>query len=245
MKLETVQLKHGDVEVLLDGKYLDGHIMQGTLCKFCGWGPLLYTYSGDSEYCVLCNRWISTPCGDPHCDFCQTTQNPPLPQMQGQRYEGPTPQAVNMYQVVQQGHPFIRAIPPRIQIVTIEKVDTPYKPLFSFPEMLEEDRRRLFILIDGKKVEGCMGSFNRSKCCPHCGDQPILWNDVHQAHFCAYCNQWLEPTCQDEECQLCLNRQERPLPSIQGEVFPLDPNVHGVSLDSYAKRQFKPRRKRR
>ena len=42
-----------------------------------------------------------------------------------------------------------------------------------------------------------------------CGSE-VQYNSEYDAYYCELCNQWLEKTCDDPECDYCINRPEKP-----------------------------------
>lgn len=40
----------------------------------------------------------------------------------------------------------------------------------------------------------------------------VEYADLYDAYFCRDCNEWLEATCNDPDCEECAERPERPLP---------------------------------
>ena len=41
-------------------------------------------------------------------------------------------------------------------------------------------------------------------------DQPISYNERHDAYFCSTCDKWLENPCGDPLCCYCSKRPEKP-----------------------------------
>lgn len=45
--------------------------------------------------------------------------------------------------------------------------------------------------------------------CPRCGEDGV--RDVeHDAYYCRGCDEWLEPGCNDIDCEFCVGRPDRP-----------------------------------
>jgi len=63
------------------------------------------------------------------------------------------------------------------------------------------------VLINGYLVAGWIDEST----CPACTHAAVL-HLLHDARFCAYCNQWLDRACGDATCVYCAGRPERPLP---------------------------------
>lgn len=51
----------------------------------------------------------------------------------------------------------------------------------------------------------------KAKPCRRCGGLDVLRDKAHDVHYCGRCNVWLEPTCDDPNCDFCLGRPEKPL----------------------------------
>ena len=50
----------------------------------------------------------------------------------------------------------------------------------------------------------------------------INYSRKYNTHYCEKCNSWLEETCEDPDCEFCVNRPERPLnvshlPRVEGD----------------------------
>jgi hypothetical protein len=43
-----------------------------------------------------------------------------------------------------------------------------------------------------------------------CGDEGT-YSDAVDAYYCARCNEWCEPRCDDPECWYCADRPEKPI----------------------------------
>jgi hypothetical protein len=39
----------------------------------------------------------------------------------------------------------------------------------------------------------------------------ISYSVEYDAHYCAECNKWTESTCDDANCEYCVNRPDKPL----------------------------------
>jgi hypothetical protein len=63
-----------------------------------------------------------------------------------------------------------------------------------------------WIIIDGVRVEGHM----TEECCPSC-NRPLIYHETYDAHFCAFCNRWIEEACGDPKCAFCRDRPCFPL----------------------------------
>ncbi len=46
--------------------------------------------------------------------------------------------------------------------------------------------------------------------CPDCSSEKVYYHD-YDAKFCPNCNKWLEKRCNDETCDYCSIRPEKPL----------------------------------
>lgn len=46
--------------------------------------------------------------------------------------------------------------------------------------------------------------------CSKCSIE-ITYDATFDAHYCANCNEWLEPTCRDTDCDYCKYRPEKPI----------------------------------
>lgn len=49
----------------------------------------------------------------------------------------------------------------------------------------------------------------KARRCPDC-DRPRQFSFRHDAHYCPYCEKWLEPGCADPLCIFCAQRPEKP-----------------------------------
>ncbi|PTX62471.1 hypothetical protein C8P63_10566 [Melghirimyces profundicolus] len=47
--------------------------------------------------------------------------------------------------------------------------------------------------------------------CPSCGAS-LVYSDEYMAYCCLLCNTWLEDSCGNSECEICLTRPDTPLP---------------------------------
>ncbi len=45
--------------------------------------------------------------------------------------------------------------------------------------------------------------------CPRCGE-PRIYNDKHDALYCAACDVWLQKKCGDPACDYCQTRPDKP-----------------------------------
>lgn len=46
--------------------------------------------------------------------------------------------------------------------------------------------------------------------CDKCG-WAMSYNERYDAYYCAKCNEWKEKKCTDENCNMCIKREEKPL----------------------------------
>lgn len=45
--------------------------------------------------------------------------------------------------------------------------------------------------------------------CRACGSE-VQYNSRHDAYYCELCNKWLERKCDDQNCEFCNDRPEKP-----------------------------------
>ena len=43
-----------------------------------------------------------------------------------------------------------------------------------------------------------------------CGNSNVVLNEKHDAYYCASCDKWLDPACDDDACEFCKGRVEKP-----------------------------------
>lgn len=62
------------------------------------------------------------------------------------------------------------------------------------------------VIIDGLMIKG----FIYSRKCITC-NHFLIYYGKYDALFCAYCDEWVEATCDDVKCEYCKSRPDRPL----------------------------------
>lgn len=45
--------------------------------------------------------------------------------------------------------------------------------------------------------------------CSKCNSE-IQYSNKYDAYYCELCNEWLEPKCEDPECEFCNTRPNKP-----------------------------------
>lgn len=43
------------------------------------------------------------------------------------------------------------------------------------------------------------------------------YNEEFDAYYCAGCDKWIEPMCNDEYCEFCVSRPDKPLKGKEGK----------------------------
>jgi hypothetical protein len=70
-----------------------------------------------------------------------------------------------------------------------------------------EDENNGVVYIEGREIDGFIDD---EKICSQCS-RPLIYFWDYDAYFCAPCNIWLEPRCDDKTCQYCIKRPDKPL----------------------------------
>lgn len=52
--------------------------------------------------------------------------------------------------------------------------------------------------------------------CPTCSSEKRLYSEEYDAHYCDFCNAWLEDICGDSDCEYCQARPPKPLGDENG-----------------------------
>ncbi|MNC61238.1 hypothetical protein D3C75_1111690 [compost metagenome] len=75
MKLRIDKKKR---QVIIDDYFrIGGAIIPAMHCKNCE-SVMIYYDRYDAEFCPDCNAWLSAPCGDSTCFYCNTRPTNPL-----------------------------------------------------------------------------------------------------------------------------------------------------------------------
>lgn len=45
--------------------------------------------------------------------------------------------------------------------------------------------------------------------CPKCSSE-VQYSNQYDAYYCELCNEWLESKCDDQECEFCPPRPDKP-----------------------------------
>lgn len=79
------------------------------------------------------------------------------------------------------------------------------------PDLLVE-RGEFVIGPNGTRIQGWL---ELSESCAGCG-APRVYAVAFDAYLCMRCNQWVEPACDDPECEYCRHRPPTPLTATGG-----------------------------
>lgn len=80
------------------------------------------------------------------------------------------------------------------------------------PPGLLVERGEFVIAPDGSRIQGWL---ELSESCVGCG-APRVYAVAFDAYLCMRCNQWVEPACDDPDCEYCRHRPEKPLTAAGG-----------------------------
>ena len=67
-----------DGQVIIDGFELYGQIEQNNFSSQCKSNSVYYD-KFDTYFCPKCNSWTESKCSDPHCTYCPSRPEYPLP----------------------------------------------------------------------------------------------------------------------------------------------------------------------
>jgi len=62
--------------VIIDGTPISGFIDEGA-CPKC-MCDRIYSHDYDAYFCINCNEWIESQCGDSSCEYCKKRPEKPL-----------------------------------------------------------------------------------------------------------------------------------------------------------------------